>query len=192
MTELRCAPAQGPCLLPIHHFASNSPSPRQYRLLSAFLHVPPIHMYLPSLLLQPTPPRDSVQPKEYSVQPKESNSPPGKSCLFANTINKQSRISLSDRIRSSSWRASSIRSRSAESITKISPCMVSPSLSSANTSRKTQLRGYGSDSLVCRCSNVSIMAGSCPVPQHPAASAAHFDIVVETVLPRRQRLFRQV
>ena len=56
-----------------------------------------------------------------SVASRRSSSPPGRSCLFANTINKQSRISLSNRIRSSSSRASSIRSRSPESMTKIRP-----------------------------------------------------------------------
>lgn len=49
------------------------------------------------------------------------DSPCGRSCLFAKTINKQSFISLSAKIRSSSWRASSIRSRSAESMTNMRP-----------------------------------------------------------------------
>jgi hypothetical protein len=49
------------------------------------------------------------------------HSPPDRSCLFANTINRQSFISLSARILSNSSRASSILSLSPESITKIRP-----------------------------------------------------------------------
>lgn len=54
---------------------------------------------------------------------KKWDPPPGKSCLFANTINKHSFISLSAKIRSSSSRASSILSLSPESITKMRPCV---------------------------------------------------------------------
>ena len=49
--------------------------------------------------------------------------PPAISCLFANTNNKASFISLSNMILCSSCLASSIRPRSFESMTKIRPCV---------------------------------------------------------------------
>ena len=61
------------------------------------------------------------RPSMYRATEHKPNSPPGRSCLFANTINRQSFISRSARIRSSSSFASSILSRSPESMTKIRP-----------------------------------------------------------------------
>jgi hypothetical protein len=70
---------------------------------------------------------------------------PGKSCLFANTINKQSLISRSARILSNSNRASSILSLSPESMTKINPCYqphAQSLLPSDTIWRKRDIPGY--------------------------------------------------
>lgn len=64
----------------------------------------------------------------------ERHIPPGISCLLANTSSSASFISRSSIILCSSWRASSIRDRSFESITKIRPCVPTPSCMSKSAS----------------------------------------------------------
>ncbi len=93
----------------------------------------------------------------------EADSPPGRSCLLAKTINKQSRISLSARIRSSSSRASSIRSRSPESITNIKPC---------NEINVGDGATSGKDGPEFRYSNVAKEVGSYLVHRHPVGHAS--------------------